>query len=433
MLPILLRLAAVLVATAAATAVFLLTATPVFGFWAQALAALATFVTVGVRLLQRVERREGRAASRAWRWLAGASVCYVIAAELLVGRAPDTQPEALPALEGVRAWVLPDGGRLAYLHVPASRRDSTMASATDVAAASPPVLVLHDGPGLPLLPPLAEATARPFDTLAVLGRDVYYLDQRGAGYSSRLDLRRAAPYSVAGHVADLESARDQIGAEQVVLAATGWGATLAVQYLLAHPGRVAALLLESPGPLWPAEWPALIPATARARLTDVEASLYAAAQRPPLRLALGRMMADFSRAAAHQFIRDDEADAWWARSLVTAWSLGQPRLSCHDDPTRHLPSVRGAGFFAHSYTLADAARLPDPRETLRALDVPVLVLVLRGACEFVDERISAEYARELRRVRLLAVPDAGHDVWRDQPAMFRASVAAFLDEPRGAP
>jgi pimeloyl-ACP methyl ester carboxylesterase len=419
MLPLLLRLGAVLVATIAATAVFLLTATPVFGFWAQALAALATFVTVGVRLLQRVERRAGRAVARAWGWLAGASILYVSGAQLLVGRAPDGRPEPLPPFGAVREWVLPDGGRLAYLHVPAA--ENTRAHD---AASPPPVLVLHDGPGLPLLPALAEATDRPYDTLGVLGHDVYYYDQRGAGYSSRLDLRRAAPYSVAGHVADLEVARARIDAERVVLAATGWGATLAVQYLLTHPGRVAGLILESPGPLWPAEWPALIPATARARLTDVEASLYAAAQRPPLRLALGRMMADFSRPAAHQFITDAEADVWWARSLHTAWSLGQPRLTCRNDSTPALPTLAGAGFFAHSYTLADAARLPDPRPTLRTLDLPVLVL--RGACEFVDARIGTEYATELRTTLLVPVPEAGHDIWREQPAAFRASVAAFV-------
>jgi proline iminopeptidase len=415
MLTMLLRLGAVLVATAAATVVFLLTATPVFGFWAQALAALATFVTVGVRLLQRVERRAGNPPVRAWWWLAGASVCYVAVAELLVGRAPAVQPEPLPAASMLREWRLADGGRLAYLAIPAPHAE----------APRPPVLVLHDGPGLPQLPQLTAAPARRYDTLQALGHAVYYYDQRGAGYSSRLDLRRADPYRVALHVRDLEEARVAIGAERVVLAATGWGATLAVQYLLAHPERVAALVLESPGPLWPAEWPELIPATARARMTDVEASLYAAAQRPPLRLALGRMMADFSRAAAHQFIADAEADVWWAGSLTTAWSLGQPRLTCTDGAVA-LPSVLGAGFFAHSYTLADAVRLPDPRATLRTLHVPTLVL--RGACEYVDERISAEYARELTGARLVVVPAAGHDIWREQPTAFEQAVAEFLAE-----
>jgi hypothetical protein len=56
---------------------------------------------------------------------------------------------------------------------------------------------------------------------ARLGRDVYYLDQRGAGLSSRLNLIRDQPYSVAMHVADLEAARVAIGADRVVLAGGG--------------------------------------------------------------------------------------------------------------------------------------------------------------------------------------------------------------------
>jgi len=410
---LLLRLLAVLVALAAATAVFIISATPYFGFWLQAILALGMFVATGFTLLKGVERRRGRRVQDAWPWMLGAAVVYVVVAQLVVGRAPARTLDPVRPVAGAAEWTLPDGGRLAYLHVPA----------TDPSPA-PPVLVLHDGPGIPLLAQLAERAHRPYDTLARLGRDVYYLDQRGAGLSSRLNLVRDQPYSVAMHVADLEAARVAIGADRVVLAGTGWGATLAVQYAITHPARVDRLVLESPGALWPAEWPELLPAAARARLTDVQASLYAAAQQPPLRLVLGRMMADVSRPAAHQFIDDWEADQWWTASLTASWQLGQPRFSCGDEPARGAPTVRGVGFFANSYTLADAARLPDPRPALRTLDVDALVV--RGACDFVDARVRDQYLAALPRARAVTIDGAGHHAWLEQPERFGAAVAEFL-------
>jgi pimeloyl-ACP methyl ester carboxylesterase len=419
---LLLRFVAVALALAAATAVFIVSATPYFGFWLQAVLALGMFVATGLTLLEWVERRRGRDARGAWPWLIAAAVTYVASAQWLVGRAPARALDPVPAVPGVAQWTLPDGGHLAYLRVP--HHDS----ATPIA----PLIVLHDGPGLPMLPQFADRRSRPYDTLAALGVDVFYYDQRGAGLSSRQDLVRDRPYSVAMHVADLEAARVAIGAPQVILAGTGWGATLALQYAMAYPRQVRALLLESPAALWPAQWPDLLPATARARLTDVQASLYAASQQPPLRLVLGRMMADVSRPAAHQFIDDWEADQWWTQALHASWRLGQPRFTCGDltidsgSPTvpAGAPSTRGAGFFAHSYTLADAAQLPDPRGALGALSVPILLV--RGACDFVDPRVRDDYLTALPQARSVIIPEAGHHAWLAQPARFSEAVATFV-------
>ncbi|HMS02294.1 MAG TPA: alpha/beta fold hydrolase, partial [Gemmatimonadaceae bacterium] len=338
------------------------------------------------------------------------------------GRAPARPLDPAPTVAGVAEWPLPDGGHLAYLRVPA----------VDSVAPRAPLLVLHDGPGLPMLPQFSERRGHPYDTLAALGVDVYYYDQRGAGLSTRQDLVRDRPYSVAMHVADLESARVAIGAPRLMLAGTGWGATLALQYAIAYPKRVEALVLESPAALWPAEWPALLPATARARLTDVQASLYAASQQPPLRLVLGRMMADVSRPAAHQFIDDWEADQWWTQSLHASWRLGPPRFACGDlaldsgaaTVPPGAPSTRGAGFFANSYTLADAAQLPDPRGALASLHVPTLVV--RGACDFVDVRVREEYLAALPRASSVVIEGAGHHAWLSQPARFSAVVSDFV-------
>src|SRR5690606_37284009 len=113
-----------------------------------------------------------------------------------------------------------------------------------------PIIMLHDGPGMPILPEFAAGEPGPLDFAASLGFDVYYYDQRGAGLSDRLDLRHTTPYTVAQHVQDIEAIRTAIAAERVILAGHGWGATLAINYMKAHPERVAKVLLLAPAPVW---------------------------------------------------------------------------------------------------------------------------------------------------------------------------------------
>lgn len=406
----LLRLLALLGALVLAVAAFVVAASLDLGFWPLAVVALLTFLGTAWLLL----RASGLTRGAVWRWLAAGGATYVAIAQLLVGRTPPrTLPEPHPSAE-VRYWSLPSGARIAYVAT-GPRADSTR----------PPVVVLQDGPGMPLLPFLQALGARPYDFLARAGYGVYYYDQLGSGFSSRLDLTREPPYTVARHVADLEAIRQALGAPRVVLAATGWGATLATQYLVAHPDRVERLILESPGPLWAPAWPETINPSARARTTDVQASALAALERPPLRLVLGRMMADFSPRTAHRWIADWEGDQWWTRRTEEAMRLGQPSLTCKSDPAESgLPAPAGLGFFAYSYTSTDALSLPDPRPALR--ERPMETLILRGTCDYVSYEISAEYLHVMPGAHYVAIPAAGHFIWHEQPQMFAEVVQTFL-------
>ena len=75
-----------------------------------------------------------------------------------------------------------------------------------------------------------------YASLAQRGFDVYVYDQTGSGLSARLNDPRA--YTVARHVADLEAIRQTIGAARMILIGDSWGATLAANYIAAHPDRV---------------------------------------------------------------------------------------------------------------------------------------------------------------------------------------------------
>lgn len=416
----LLSFAALAAAAAAALAVFVTFSWFELGFWPLAVLALLAFWSVALPLL----RASSRAAQRfpvtskppsVRMWLLGGTAAYVLVAQLLVGRRPERTiglPEPAP---GTRYWSLANGSRLAYVHTP--RRSGPTREW--------PVIVLHDGPGMPALPRLHRFLVRPFDFLADAGFDVFYYDQLGAGLSGRIDLRQEAPYSVQRHVQDLEEIRRALGARRIALIGEGWGANLAVQYLLRHADRVASVILESPAPLRYGEWPSFVQSAARARVTDVQASALAALERPPLRLVLGRMVSDFNRRVAHDMVADWEADQWWTRYQEEALRLGQPQVTCSSSVPPGLLPLTALGFFAYSYTLRDAVRLGDPRPALASVNTPVLIV--RGSCDYIDWRVSYEYLKALPGARYVAIPAAGHLIWLDQPALHMDVLRAFTN------
>jgi pimeloyl-ACP methyl ester carboxylesterase len=104
--------------------------------------------------------------------------------------------------------------------------------------------------------------------------------------------------------------------------------------------------------------------------------------------------------------------------------LGQPNMTCSTDPARGLPPLAGLGFFAHSYTTADALRQPDPRPALAALDTPVLIV--RGVCDYIRWEVAFEYLRLLPGAAYVSIPAGGHLIWLEQPGLLEQVVASFL-------
>lgn len=410
---VLVRLGSLIVALVAAVAAFVMLATLHLGFWPLAGLALLAFFIVGYALLRLSVGWTGGPIGGIWRWLIGATAVYVIAAQLLVGRPPAHTLVAPEANADTKYWNLATGSRIAYERSPAKG-----------IARPAPVVVLHDGPGMPALPFVHALGKRPLDFLSDDGYDVYYYDQLGAGLSGRLDLSREPPYTVARHVADLEDIRRTLNAPTMILAGTGWGATLAANYLLQHSQHVEKLILESPGALWAPAWPELVNPAARATMTDVQASALAALQRPPLRLVIGRMMSDFSPHSAHTFIADWEGDQWWTQASEESIRLGQPNYTCYSDPGQGIPRPSGLGFFANSYTLADALKLPDPRPALGKIRTEALII--RGTCDYTDWRVSDEYLKVLPGGRYVAIPAAGHFIWLEQATMYTEVIRAYL-------
>ncbi len=221
--------------------------------------------------------------------------------------------------------------------------------------------------------------------LAPRWRVVRY-DARGHARSEAPD--DPAAYTAEAFVADMGRVLDQVGAPRAVVGGLSMGAGVALDFALAHPGRVRALVLAAfpPGP------------GARGGFAAVAEQFAAAIERDGL----------------------DAAGARWV------WGPG----SGLDSAAARL--VR-QGFLEHPphgivHTLRALARQP-PLEALvpglRAVVQPALVIA--GARDRMSLAPSRALAAALPAATLVEVPDAGHVVNLQKPAEFNAALVDFLE------
>ncbi|HEY0895992.1 MAG TPA: alpha/beta fold hydrolase, partial [Sphingobacteriaceae bacterium] len=100
-----------------------------------------------------------------------------------------------------------------------------------------PMVIIHGGPGGNhyVFERTAGAELEKFAT-------VIYYEQRGSGRSDRPE---DGKYTVPLMVSDLDAIRKNLGLKQIVPLGYSFGASLALEYTLAHPAEVKGLILES--------------------------------------------------------------------------------------------------------------------------------------------------------------------------------------------
>lgn len=233
------------------------------------------------------------------------------------------------------------------------------------------------------------------------GFRVIAFDQRGRGET---DWDPGHDYYTDTYVADVEALVAQLGLQRFDLLGHSMGGINAIVYAARHPGQIRRLVIEDAGP----------------------GAFDASDGATRIRRELASTPTAFSSW--------DEAAAFMRalRPTVTE-EARQQRLQSMLKPTS------GGGFtWRYDHAGIAATRLnPDPA---RQVDLAACVrqlqcetLVVRGGRSDYLQPAMAENMRTLNpRISMREIPDAGHYVHDDQPALFAEAVTTFLKRPEAA-
>jgi proline iminopeptidase len=262
-----------------------------------------------------------------------------------------------------------------------------------------PVIILHDGPGIGQAYFVSAFGAPGFPPPGL--RWIAY-DQRGSGRSTGAE--DPSKLTMARFVEDLEAVRKATGEERVALMGHGFGGLLALEYAVAYPERVAAMILLDPDPashrLW-AEHERIV----EARTTDEDRMLMAAIsggdgwELDPVqveRYYLVRFQAYFGRREAASGLRLGLAQSVYGNFPKTAEIV---RESLGD------------------WDIFD-----------RLSGVTARTLILTGDQSIYPMRAHEMLRDALPNARLVVLPGVGHFPQMEDPEGFAREVDAFLAE-----
>ena len=234
--------------------------------------------------------------------------------------------------------------------------------------------VTGEGPAILLTHGFAASSRMFASTVPTLATDhrVITWDMRGHGRSDYPE--DPAQYSVPLVMGDMEALLDVAGADRGVILGHSVGGFLALEFNLAHPERMAAIVLEDTGPGY--------------------------------RKDEGRQG------------WNDTAEAY-AVDLETN-DLDGIHVSEELDPTVHRDAT-GLARAARGILKQHDARVIT---SLEAISVPVLIVVGEQDENFVNP--SKYMAAKIPGARLEIIPDAGHSPNMSQPEVFAAAFRSFL-------
>jgi proline iminopeptidase len=255
-----------------------------------------------------------------------------------------------------------------------------------------PVMIVHHGaPGL-------GSRAEPrtsFGPFSDAMRMVIF-DARGSGASGL-----TPPFSHEQYVADVDGLREWIGAERIVMAGGSYGGFVSMEYAIAHPERVQALVLRD---------------TAASNAFEERARENAlGSNRVQLDMELyDRMMKGRCR---------DDAD------LEAGWRMIVPLYDHELTPEKVEARLRGTVYHHESHNWAFARNIPgyDIRDRLPSISAPTLVTV--GRDDWITPvAASEEIARLIPNSRLVVFEESGHSPQLEEPERFQRVVREFLVE-----
>lgn len=257
------------------------------------------------------------------------------------------------------------------------------------------VVLVHGGPGLPdYLAPVAGV----LDDMCLVHR----YDQRGVG-GSRWD----GHHTIGRHLQDLVSLLNAWAHGRVVLVGHSFGANLVTSFMLAHPDRVAGVVLIAGPFLNP--WREDDRAAQRARRSDRQQ-----ARLDELDVIESRTEAEDVEFLALSWFtdHDDQSRAW-------EWTVEAARTR---RPINYAMNAQ-----------VNAAKNADPVDAhvdeLRAL-LPPDTLIIGGAGDSRPAHALRRFAESVDR-EVVIIADAGHEPWLEQPKQFADILRATVERQTG--
>lgn len=258
---------------------------------------------------------------------------------------------------------------------------------------APVVIAHHGGGGIGSL----EEPKRTFSFLSSRYRVVVF-DARGCGRSEGRE-----PISHAQWAADVDGLRQWIGAEQIVIAGGSYGGFIAMEYAIAYPKRVRAMVLRDTSP-------------------------------DSSNLAMGR---ENARRQTRVAINWDNYDRYWSGKvtdnddLKRCWSELAPLYDKQYDPVAVQRRVeRGSyRYETHNWCMQHRAEY-DVKPGLPTVKCPALVMV--GLHDWTTPvRCSEVIASLLPDARLMIFQNSGHSPQVEERDAFESAVSRFLEEVEG--
>ncbi|MEJ7647741.1 MAG: alpha/beta hydrolase [Nakamurella sp.] len=257
-------------------------------------------------------------------------------------------------------------------------------------ASSKPVLIAHHG--APGLASRAEPRAS-FGKFADICRVVVY-DARGSGASEGQQ-----PYSHGQWTADIDAVREWMGVEQVIMAGGSYGGFLSLEYAIAYPDRVRALVLRD-----------------TAANDGFEAMARAAA------LADTRVQLDmdkFNRVMAGQ-VRDND-------DLRDCWREILPLYDFVWDPAAVEAKVAATPYRFEAHNWAFTQNLPQYDLTAQLPQITAPTLITVGRVDWITPvACSEELAAGIPGSEMVVFEKSGHSPQIEQADEWEATVRRFL-------
>lgn len=297
-------------------------------------------------------------------------------------------------------WNLSTGSHIGYTKISAGGVKKTY-----------PVIFLQGGPGGPIFD-------RNIDVLSELskeGYDVYLYDQVGCGHSNRLE--NINEYTVERHKRDLEEIVRIIGTQKIIIIGQSWGAMLAMQYLTDHMDKVSKLILTGPGPI--------LPINKELEMLKAPDSLNL--KSPVFTNREGNEKANNLRTQFVSFCArnfnlkiagNEEMD-----NFASYLNYELNKSTVYDLSKISEPKA-GYGYYMHIKTVQSFDHVKDERSKLKNCRVPLLIL--KGQYDSIKWGYLTEYLEFFRDHKLVIIPNAGHSITREQPALYIENIKAFL-------